>query len=328
MNEQQIAHTHSHGHMWFFGFAGLAAGLVLLVYAPTLKAVSTSLLLFAGFHIAGGIVLLSTLWYGGLRSHFSQRISPRGKSLDFGWEPGWTNGLAVAALISISFAVMVQVAFVALWALADLLLLVGATFFCGFLLMRATRRPDHAVLPMLDFLRGGSNFVLDAGCGAGRTTIALGRADKDCHIVALDRFDAGYIEQGGRALIERNLQIAGLSGRVHVETGDLTAIPYAQDTFDALVSTHVYDHLGRRKEDAMRDAFRVLKPGGRALLGLSVPSWAMFAVGSVLSFLLTSKAEWRNMSQRAGFIVRDDCAANGVWFLLLEKPTDVASADG
>ena len=183
-----------------------------------------------------------------------------------------------------------------------------------------TRRADHAVLPMVSLLSGDNDLVLDAGCGAGRTTIALGRALRNSSIVAIDRFDAGYIEGGGKALIERNLRIAGLSQRVRVETGDLTALPFPDATFDSAVSTHVYDHLGSMKEKGLCEAFRVLKPGGRFLIGLSVPGWAMFAVGNFLSFFLTTKNGWRIMAGGAGFDIADESVVNGVWFALLTKP--------
>jgi precorrin-6B methylase 2 len=61
-------------------------------------------------------------------------------------------------------------------------------------------------MPMVDLLSGESDLALDGGCGAGRTTVALGRALKKGRIVALDRFDSDYIEGGGRALLERNLR--------------------------------------------------------------------------------------------------------------------------
>ena len=320
MSEPRRSHLQGHTHAWIFGAVGLAAGLVLLVWVPSLKAISGSLLLFGGFHIVGATVLAATLWYSALRDTVRRKsIHAKADTIDFGWEPGWTNGLLVAALIAAAAAVAVEVAAPAWWPLAFVKLFAASAFFAGHLIMRGYRRMDHALLPMVDFLSGEEDRVLDAGSGAGRTTIALCRAAKKVQIIALDRFDAGYIEGGGRALLEHNLRVAGLTDRVKIETGDITRMPFPDAAFDSAVSTHVYDHLGQKKEQALRETFRVLRPGGRFLVALSVPSWPMFAVASFLSLFLTSKQSWRDMAKRAGFDVLDEGMLNGAWFLLLSK---------
>ena len=91
-----------------------------------------------------------------------------------------------------------------------------------------TGRYEHALLPMVDLLSAAdeNTIVLDAGCGAGRTSIALGRALTKTRIVALDRFDSGYIEGGGEHLLEQNLRRAGMGKRTQVQVGDLTALPF------------------------------------------------------------------------------------------------------
>ena len=58
---------------------------------------------------------------------------------------------------------------------AFILLLLGASAFAGNLVMRSFRSADHVVLPMVELVRGDDDLILDAGCGAGRTTIALRR---------------------------------------------------------------------------------------------------------------------------------------------------------
>ncbi len=240
--------------------------------------------------------------------------------LDFGWSPGWMNGLWIAALAVGMVAVIVQVAAPDWWPAAFLLLLLAANLFVGNVFLRSSKRLDHVVLPMVALLAGDRDEVLDAGCGAGRTTIALTKANRHARIVALDRFDAEYIEDGGRALLERNLQLAGITERVKVEKGDITALPFPDGVFDSAVSAHVMDHLGPHKERGLGEIRRVLKPGGRFLLIVWVPGWTMFAVANVLSFFLTSKGSWREMVRRSGFEIVDEGAHNGTWFLLLEKP--------
>ena len=316
-----------HSHSWIVGVLGLIAGLAIMVYVPSLPAISRSVLLFAGFHLIGGAVLLVSLYSVGLRGLFRHLLhkpasadARPGNSYDFGWGPEWMNGLAVAALAAISAAVAIQIAAPSWWPLASVLVLLAASFLVGNAVMRSFRSPDHIVLPMVDLLRSDRDQVLDAGCGAGRTSIALSRVLKQGRIVAADRFDADYIEDGGRALIERNLRIASLTDRVSIETADLTALPFGEGSFDGAVSTNVFDHLGRSKEQGLREVFRVLKPGGRFLLAVWTPGWPMFAVANVLSFFLTSKEGWRRMARAAGFEVIDQGICNYAWFVLLEKP--------
>ncbi|MBM2712647.1 class I SAM-dependent methyltransferase [Mesorhizobium caraganae] len=214
------------------------------------------------------------------------------KHFDFGWAPARALGPWIAA-------VAVQVATPAYWPLAMMLRLLAANFFAGGLIARAVGRYEHAVLPMVDLLSGDTDVVLDAGCGAGLTTIALGRAFRRERIVALDRFDPDYIEGGGRALLEQNLRLAGLTGRVDIELGDLTALPFPEGRFDAAVSAH--RSARPAKGTGLREIFRVLNPGGRFLLIVWVPGWTMFAIVSVLALLFSGKRAWRRMATSAGF---------------------------
>ncbi len=322
-----------HGHMWLMGFVGVAAGLVLLIYVPGLTVISKSILFFAGFHLVGAVVLVASLAMGPARGlgpllrrwTGAEARAKKDARFDFGWGPGWMNGLAIAALISAAAAVAVEVAAPRLWLLGFGLVALATSFLAGNVIMRGFRRPDHMVLPLVDLALSEADVVLDAGCGAGRTSIALARVVKGVRIVGVDRFDAGYIDGGGRALLARNLRLAGLSDRVSAETADLTALPFPDGAFDGAVSAHVYDHLGAAKGQGLRELIRVLKPGGRFLMIVWTPGWSMFAVANVLSFFLTSKQRWRGLAEGAGFRRLDEGVFNNAWFILLEKPGGAAT---
>lgn len=305
----------AHSHMGLVGVAGLAAGLVLMVYVPSLKAVSQSLFWFAGFHLIGGIVLLGSLY-----ATVGKRFHRRREGLDFGWVPAWTLGPLLAAIVFLGLAIALQIAAPAWWPGALLLTLLAANAFAGHFAAASTAKPDHAPLPLVDLLPNGSGLVLDGGCGAGRTSIAVARGLAGASIVALDRFDADYIEGGGRVLLDRNLRLAGVAERVRLQQGDLTALPFDSASFDAAVSAHAIDHLGRAKETGLREIERVLKPGGRFLLVVWVPGWTMFAVANLLSFTLTTRGAWQTMARRIGFEILDSGTFNGHCFLLLGKP--------
>jgi SAM-dependent methyltransferase len=311
----------AHSHFWIMGLVGVAVGAAMLVFLPQLKIASTSIVLFAGFHLVGAIVLAASAWTAGLRGLVLRIARPAApKGYDFGWGPGWMNGLAIAAIVAFTAGIVVQLQWPRLWPIAFLAVAMTVLLMVGNQIMRGFRRGDQVVLPMVDLLRGEADVVLDAGCGSGRTTIALGRVLHAGTVVAVDRFDAGYIDDGGRTLLAHNLALVGLTDRVSIEQADLTQMPFVANHFDAAVSAHVYDHLGAAKQKGLDEVLRVLKPGGRFLMLVWTPGWSMFAVANVFSFLLTSKAQWRQMAARAGFKRLDEGVFNHTWFVLLEKP--------
>ncbi len=311
----------AHRHGWIVGLLGIIAGLALMLYVPSLNAVSNTLLFIAGFHLVGAVVLAASV-YVTTRARFKKRSLKAGSdeaTYDFGWAPGWVFGPLIAALIMLSAAVAVQIAAPEGWPAALLLTIMAVLFFAGHVFARSAQRLDHAALPMVDLLSSPSDLVLDGGCGAGRTTITLGRAAKQARFVALDRFDANYIAGGGRALLEHNLKLANMRERVDIKEGDLTQLPFPDGVFDSAISAHAMDHLGQHKALGLGEMYRALKPAGRFLLVVWVPGWTMFSVANILSLFLTSKAGWKRMVQRVGFSIQDEGMFNGMWFLLLKK---------
>jgi SAM-dependent methyltransferase len=239
--------------------------------------------------------------------------------LDFGWASSWTRRPLYASLIALLGAVAIH-ASVRWWPVSLVLAILSASFFAGHLVAVHASSAEHIGLPMVDLLSGDKDLVLDAGCGAGRSTVALGRAIKGGRITAVDRFDSNYIDSGGLALLKRNLRLANLEDRVDIRKGDITHLPFPDNTFDSAVSTHVFDHLGREASRALGEVHRVLRPGGRFLMVVWVPSWHMFAIANVLSFMLTSTHRWTALSEAAGLSIIDRGFFNGYWFVLLEKP--------
>lgn len=52
---------------------------------------------------------------------------------------------------------------------------------------------------------------------------------------------------------------------VEIKTADATALPFPDDSFDAAVSTQVYEYVDE-VDTALSELYRVLRPGGRALI--------------------------------------------------------------
>ncbi|ABF39021.1 Methylase involved in ubiquinone/menaquinone biosynthesis-like protein [Candidatus Koribacter versatilis Ellin345] len=308
-----------HGHMLPMGLFGVIAAIGLMVFVPRLHAISRVMVWFAGFHVLGAAVLGASVYVlGGNRLARTLRRA-RHDEYQFGWEPAWMLGPWIAASTLLGCAIVLEIAVPRIWGLALLATLQAAGFFAGGLIARTTASYDSAVLPMVDLRLGEESVVLDAGCGSGRTVLALNRAFPQARIVALDRFDSGYIEGGGRDLLERNLELAGIRQRVEIRKGDITHVPFEDGDFDAVVSAHAMDHLGDATMPGLREVRRVLKPDGHFLLAVWIPGWTMFAVASVLSFHLAGKKKWRTRVCEAGFKIADEGMFNGYYFLVLGR---------
>jgi len=119
--------------------------------------------------------------------------------------------------------------------------------------------PDLDAMVAAAELRGDED-VLDLGCGAGHTALAF--AARAATVEALD-LTAEMVEQGRRLAAERGL------ANVHFRSGDVVSLPYEDGHFDVVTSRLSAHHYAQPKA-AVREAARVLKPGGLLLLVDSV----------------------------------------------------------
>ena len=82
--------SHTHSHMWLVGVLGLSAGLLLLIYVPSLPAVSRTLLFFAGFHLCGPSCSAHPFTSWRATDSMRQLHGRQAIRFDFGWTPAWT----------------------------------------------------------------------------------------------------------------------------------------------------------------------------------------------------------------------------------------------
>jgi ubiquinone/menaquinone biosynthesis C-methylase UbiE len=106
----------------------------------------------------------------------------------------------------------------------------------------------------------GRERVLDVGTGTGHTALAF--APHVAEVVGVD-FTAAMLDQARRLASERNVS------NVRFDEGDAMQLPYDDASFD-LVTCRVCAHHFADPSAAVREAARVLKPGGRFLLVDSV----------------------------------------------------------
>jgi arsenite methyltransferase len=111
------------------------------------------------------------------------------------------------------------------------------------------------VLGLLDLKPG--ERVLDIGSGPGYLVSEMGAAvGRDGAVHGLDASGAMNAIAARRCTDKPWVQI---------DEGDALELPYADGTFDAAVSTQVYEYVADLPR-ALNELHRVLRPGGRALI--------------------------------------------------------------
>ncbi len=103
-------------------------------------------------------------------------------------------------------------------------------------------------------IQTGQN-VLDVGCGTGTLTLMIKRTQPNATVYGLD-LDPQVLD------IARSK--ANQTGETIVlQQSSATCLPYADESFDRVFASLVLHHLTRQnKQQMLREAFRVLKPGG------------------------------------------------------------------
>jgi SAM-dependent methyltransferase len=120
--------------------------------------------------------------------------------------------------------------------------------------------------------------VLDVGAGFGRHAFEITR--RGGRVVALD-FAADEVEQT-RATIGAMVDSGEitLDRFVGVLRGDATRLPFADDSFDVVITSEVLEHI-QDDVTAIAEMVRVLRPGGT--FAATVPSWLPEKVNWMLS---------------------------------------------
>lgn len=164
-----------------------------------------------------------------------------------------------------------------------------------------------------------SDRILEAGCGTGRYVLALlARGYKN--ISGID---------WGKPTIDK---VKTIYPNLPIEGGDATNVDIENDFYDAYISLGVVEHREAGPEPFLNEAFRILKPGGVALI--SVPfvnplrhtkqKLGYFRHNDVkgLSFYQYAfqKAEFANYLEKAGFQVVSSHGVSGIYGLKEELP--------
>lgn len=125
---------------------------------------------------------------------------------------------------------------------------------------------------IIDLIEDGGKNVLDAGCGSGILFYELRKKFSNLNGIDL-RKDIKNIE--------RALEKDGI--RANLINGDLSNLPYKNDTFDYVVSMSVLEHIPDL-EQPVKEIKRVLKKGGTAIIGFPVKNFIMRQFFKIIKF--------------------------------------------
>lgn len=134
------------------------------------------------------------------------------------------------------------------------------------LIARLGMRERHVKGRVIDLARlARGQRLLDLGCGTGTLVLMARRRHPGATVVGVDG-DPTIL-----GIARRKAQRAGVP--VQLDEGMAYALPYADASFDAVVSTLTFHHLTPdQQERALTEVRRVLRPGGRLVIAdLALP---------------------------------------------------------
>ena len=147
--------------------------------------------------------------------------------------------------------------------------------------------------------------IMEIGCGYAGLLLYLHRKVGFTH--ALEGLDCSAL------MVERaraEVQARGMAGRIHLQQGLATQLPYPDASFDVVLNTYVIKHLSDATLAIMlKEVMRVLKPGGSLCVWEAAPShlnfmqvWNMRLLQMGVSLVcLRTDAQLRAILETAGF---------------------------
>ncbi len=114
----------------------------------------------------------------------------------------------------------------------------------------------------------GDERILDLGCGRG--AVLLMAADYLPHgrAVGIDIWSVKDQSGNAMAVTQANAIAEGVADRVELQTADMRQLPFESGSFDVIVSSVAIHNIRAKagRDQAIDEAWRVLRPGGRLLI--------------------------------------------------------------
>jgi arsenite methyltransferase len=114
----------------------------------------------------------------------------------------------------------------------------------------------------------GDERVLDLGCGRGAVLLMAAQHLTTGQAVGVDLWSSADQSGNSAEATRRNAIAEGVADHVELHTGDMTALPFEDNSFDVVVSSLAIHNISGRvgREKAIDEAVRVLRSGGRLMI--------------------------------------------------------------
>jgi SAM-dependent methyltransferase len=114
----------------------------------------------------------------------------------------------------------------------------------------------------------GDEHILDLGCGRGAVLLMAADRLHAGRAVGVDLWNRSDQSGNSPAATRKNAEAEGVDERVDLHTADMTALPFANDSFDVVLSNVAIHNIkrARQRDAAIDEALRVLRPGGRLMI--------------------------------------------------------------
>lgn len=109
---------------------------------------------------------------------------------------------------------------------------------------------------------------MDVGCGRGLILIGAALRLTTGTAVGIDIWQSEDLSGNRDDVPLKNAALEGVAERVTVQTADMRRMPFADNSFDVVLSRAAIHNLysSTDRETAIREIARVLRPGGRAVI--------------------------------------------------------------
>jgi len=143
----------------------------------------------------------------------------------------------------------------------------------------------------------GDERVLDLGCGRGAVTVAVAHRVLTGQVIGIDRWSRRDQSGNSAAVTVRNGRLEGVDGQMRLITADMCDLPFRDATFDLVVSSLAIHNIpgSSRRAQAVSEAYRVLKAGGRMAVAdiRHTGTYARVVQGLGATDVTTRRLGWR-----------------------------------